>query len=76
MADLLPALIGGSIVIETIFSVPGVGQLIWEAVLLRDYPVVMAVFTISAFMTLVGILIADILYTVVDPRIKYDARSA
>ncbi len=76
MADLLPALIGGSIVIETIFSVPGMGQLIWEAVLLRDYPVVMAVFTISAFLTLFGILIADILYTVVDPRIKYEQQSA
>ena len=76
MADLLPALIGGSIVIETIFSVPGMGQLIWEAVLLRDYPVVMASFTISAFLTLLGILLADILYTFVDPRIKYEASSA
>ena len=71
MADLLPALIGGSIVIETIFSVPGMGQLSWEAVLQRDYPVIMAVFTISALLTLVGILIADILYTLVDPRINY-----
>ena len=76
MADLLPALIGGSIVIETIFSVPGMGQLGWEAVLLRDYPVIMAVFTISAFLTLLGILIADVLYTIVDPRIKYEQQSA
>ena len=76
MADLLPTLIGGSIVIETIFSVPGMGQLGWEAVLLRDYPVIMAVFTISAFLTLLGILVADILYTIVDPRIKYEQQSA
>ncbi len=76
MANLLPTLIGGSIVIETIFSVPGMGQLGWEAVLLRDYPVIMAVFTISAFLTLLGILIADILYTIVDPRIRYEQQSA
>jgi peptide/nickel transport system permease protein len=76
MADLLPALIGGSIVIESIFSVPGMGQLIWEAMQLRDYPVIMAVFTISAMLTLAGILIADLLYTFVDPRISYDGRAA
>ncbi len=76
MADLLPALIGGSIVIEYIFSVPGMGQLTFDAVLSRDYPVVMAVFTISALLTLLGILIADILYTVVDPRITYGRRTA
>lgn len=76
MANLLPALIGGSIVVEYIFSVPGMGQLSWEAVLSRDYPVIMAVFTVSAFLTLLGILIADILYTIIDPRIKYDETSA
>ena len=76
MADLLPALIGGSIVIEYIFSVPGMGQLTFDAVLSRDYPVVMAVFTISALLTLLGILIADVLYTVVDPRITYGRRTA
>lgn len=76
MADLLPALIGGSIVIEYIFSVPGMGKLGWDAVLARDYPVIMAVFTISALLTLVGILIADILYTFVDPRINYGEQSA
>ena len=76
MANLLPTLIGGSIVIETIFSVPGMGRLGWEAVLARDYPVIMGVFTVSAFLTLVGILIADILYTIVDPRIRYEQQSA
>ena len=75
MADLLPALIGGSIVIEYIFSIPGMGQLTFDAVLSRDYPVVMAVFTISALLTLLGILIADVLYTVVDPRITYGRRA-
>jgi peptide/nickel transport system permease protein len=72
MADLLPALIGGSIVIETIFSIPGMGQLSFEAVLNRDYPLIMAIFTLSALLTLVGILLSDFVYTLVDPRIAYE----
>jgi peptide/nickel transport system permease protein len=76
MADLLPALIGGSIIIETIFSIPGMGQLSFEAVLNRDYPMIMAIFTLSAMLTLIGILLADILYTLVDPRIGYGKRAA
>jgi peptide/nickel transport system permease protein len=75
MADLLPALIGGSIVVETIFSIPGMGQLSFEAVLNRDYPLIMAIFTLSALLTLVGILLADLLYTIVDPRIAYEKRA-
>src|SRR2546427_6181408 len=76
MADLLPALIGGSIVIETLFSIPGMGALSYEAVLNRDYPLIMAIFTLSALLTLVGILVADFLYTMVDPRIAHEKRSA
>src|SRR5215467_8514567 len=75
MADLLPALIGGSIVIELLFSIPGMGQLSYQAVLHRDYPLIMAIFTVSAVMTLIGILLADFLYTVVDPRIAYEKRA-
>jgi len=76
MADLLPALIGGSIVIETLFSIPGMGALSYEAVFARDYPLIMAIFTLSAFLTLLGILLADFLYTLVDPRIGYENRAA
>jgi peptide/nickel transport system permease protein len=76
MADLLPALIGGSVVIETIFSIPGMGQLSFEAVLTRDYPLIMAIFTFSALLTLIGILLADFLYTIVDPRIAHETKSA
>jgi peptide/nickel transport system permease protein len=75
MADVLPALIGGSIVIETIFSIPGMGLLSSEAVFNRDYPVLMGIFTMSAFLTLLGILISDFLYTLVDPRIAYEKRA-
>jgi peptide/nickel transport system permease protein len=76
MADVLPALIGGSIVIETLFSIPGMGRLSYEAVINRDYPMVMGIFTLSALLTLLGILAADFLYTVVDPRIRYDGQHA
>ncbi len=70
LAFLLPAMFGGSIIIESIFSIPGMGQLGFEAVLSRDYPVIMAITTISALLTLIGLLLSDILYAVLDPRIE------
>ena len=63
-------------IIETIFSIPGLGQLGFQAVLARDYPTVMALFTVSAMLTLVGILISDLLLTVVDPRIAFGRRES
>lgn len=71
-AGLLPGLIGGSVIIETIFSIPGMGRLGFEAVLSRDYPLIMGVFTISTFLTLLGLIISDILYAIVDPRIRLE----
>ncbi|MGC8739756.1 MAG: ABC transporter permease [Candidatus Hydrogenedens sp.] len=71
-AGLLPGLIGGSVIIETIFSIPGMGRLGFEAVLTRDYPLIMGVFTISTFLTLIGLVLSDILYAVVDPRIRLE----
>ena len=71
MANILPVLIGGSVIIETIFSIPGIGQLGYQAVLARDYPVVMAVLTIGSVITLLSILLSDILLTLVDPRISF-----
>jgi peptide/nickel transport system permease protein len=68
---LIPSLIGGSIIIETVFAWPGIGRLSYQAVLARDYPVVMTVLTISAILTLLGNFIADILYGIADPRIRY-----
>ena len=75
VASILPAMIGGSVIIETIFSIPGIGRLGFESVLSRDYPVIMAVATISAFLTLAGILLSDIAYAVVDPRIGFGGKS-
>jgi peptide/nickel transport system permease protein len=74
VASVLPAMIGGSVIIENIFSIPGIGQLGFEAVLSRDYPVIMAIATISAFLTLVGILLSDLAYVLVDPRISFEER--
>lgn len=72
MASLLPALLGGSVIIEQIFNIRGMGWLTFEAILNRDYPVVMGVFTISALLTLLGLLLSDIMYAVVDPRISFE----
>jgi peptide/nickel transport system permease protein len=76
LASLLPALIGGSVIIETIFSIPGLGQLGYESVRARDYPTIMALYAVSAVLTLIGILISDLLLSVVDPRIAFGRRQA
>jgi peptide/nickel transport system permease protein len=73
MGFLLPGMFGGSVIIENIFSIPGMGQLGFEAVLSRDYPTIMAIATISAFLTLFGILVSDLLYVWADPRISYES---
>jgi peptide/nickel transport system permease protein len=70
-ANIFPVAIGGSVIIEVIFSLPGMGLETFNAVLNYDYPMIVAIFTISGFLTIVGYLIADILYAVVDPRISY-----
>jgi peptide/nickel transport system permease protein len=66
----VPGLIGGSIIFETIFAIPGMGQLFYGAVMARDYPVIMGELAISAVLTLIGNLLADICYGLADPRIR------
>lgn len=68
----LPALIGGSFIIESIFAWPGMGRLGLEAILSKNFPLVMGIGVITAFLTLLGNLLADIAYAVLDPRIRYD----
>lgn len=70
----LPDLIGGSVIAETIFSIPGMGRLFYEAVMARDYPVVMALATIGAVLTMLGNLFADVAYAYADPRIRVGGR--
>ncbi len=69
----LPRLLGGSIIVESIFAWPGIGRLGLEAVLKRDYPMIMGLTMFTAFTVLVLNLLIDLLYVVVDPRISYDA---
>lgn len=68
----LAGIIGGSVIIESIFTYPGVGQLFVDSIHNRDYTVVMAITMMLTFMTLIGNLIADLLYAAVDPRIRLD----
>jgi peptide/nickel transport system permease protein len=68
----LPALVGGSVLIETVFAWPGIGRLGWESVVKRDYPVVMGLVVCTGALTIIGNLIADIVYGIIDPRIKLD----
>lgn len=67
---LLPALIGGSVIFEQIFAWPGLGRLGYEAILARDFPVILTLNFIAAALTLAGTFVSDILYAVVDPRIR------
>lgn len=71
MAGLLPGMIAGSVFIETIFTIPGMGFLAFQSVIVRDYPMAMALFTIGSGLSLAGILAADILLKAVDPRIDF-----
>jgi peptide/nickel transport system permease protein len=66
----VPGLIGGSVIFETIFAIPGMGQLFYMAVMARDYPVVMGILFIGAILTLFGNLFADVSYAAADPRIR------
>ena len=67
---ILPGLIGGSVIIESIFSWPGMGRMAYEAILARDYPVILTVNFVSAVLVLAGTFVSDILYLIADPRIR------
>lgn len=68
----LPGLIGGSFIFESIFAWPGMGRLAYDAAMRFDYPVIMGVVTIGAVLTLIGNLLADITYALIDPRVRYE----
>ena len=72
IGGLLPALIGGAVIIESIFAYPGIGRLGYEAVMSRDYPTLVALNFITAVLVLLGNLISDVLYAVVDPRVRLE----
>tara|TARA_R110000868_G_scaffold189695_1_gene432893 strand:- start:79402 stop:80382 length:981 start_codon:yes stop_codon:yes gene_type:complete len=66
----IPGLIGGSVIFESLFSIPGMGKLFYDGVMMRDYPLIMGILSIGAVLTLLGNLIADISYALADPRIR------
>jgi peptide/nickel transport system permease protein len=70
----LPGLIGGSVIVETVFAIPGMGQLMVQSVFQRDYPVIMGNLVIVSVLTLFANLVADLAYGMVDPRIRLAAR--
>jgi peptide/nickel transport system permease protein len=70
----LPGLIGGSVIVESVFAIPGMGQLMVQAVFERDYPVIMGNLVIVATLTLIANLVADLAYGIVDPRIRVGRR--
>ncbi|MFN3939374.1 MAG: ABC transporter permease [Chitinophagales bacterium] len=70
-SNIFPAAIGGSVILETVFTIPGMGREIIQAIYNQDYPVIISVFTITGVLTLIGYLLADILYSIADPRISY-----
>lgn len=72
LGTMLPALIGGSVVIEYVFNIPGMGLFMFESIFARDYNAIMGVLLISTVLTLFGLLASDISYAIVDPRISFD----
>ena len=74
-ANIFPVAIGGSVVLEWIFTIPGMGGEMFHAIQGQNYPMIITVLTITGILTLVGYLVSDILYAVVDPRISYSSKS-
>lgn len=70
LATLLPALLGGSVIVETLFGIPGLGKYAYDGMLARDLGVILGVTTVTAVITLVAILLADLAYAVLDPRVR------
>ncbi len=70
--NIFPLMLGGSLILESIFSIPGMGSETVNAIYNQNYPMITAIFTITGFLTMVGYLCSDILYAIADPRIRYE----
>ncbi len=75
-SSAFPAAIGGSVILETIFSIPGMGSAIYQSIDAKDYPVIIAVFFLTGLITMGGFLLSDILYALADPRISFARKTA
>ena len=71
----IPGLLGGSVVLESVFSLPGMGRLFYTAVFTRDYPVILGILVLGAVLTLLGNALADLAYAAADPRIRRAGRT-
>jgi peptide/nickel transport system permease protein len=71
LGGLLPGVLSGALITEYVFAWPGIGRLFYEAATTRDYPLLLAVLTMTTFATIFGTLLADIGYGLVDPRVRY-----
>jgi peptide/nickel transport system permease protein len=71
---MVPGILGGGVIVESLFSIPGLGLLSYESLLQRDYPTIMANFTIASLLSLLGIFLSDLGYVLVDPRIDFEGR--
>jgi len=67
---LVPAFIGGSVVVEYVFNIPGLGRLVFESILARDWPVVLGIVTLSSFVTVFGYVFLDVVNAWLDPRFR------
>ena len=70
MAGILPSLFGGAMITETVFSIPGIGKLAYDALIVADVPFIMGYNVFIAVLTVIGTLLSDLMYAVVDPRVK------
>ena len=70
-ANILPAAIGGAVIIESIFTIPGMGLETYQAIQRQDYPMIVGVFTLTGVLTMIGYLLADVMYAIADPRISF-----
>jgi ABC-type dipeptide/oligopeptide/nickel transport system permease component len=70
MAGILPGLVTGSVIVEFTFSLPGMGTLLIDSIIAKDFPTISAIFLLMGFMTILGILASDVLLAMSDPRIK------
>lgn len=75
-ANFLPAMLGGSVIIEVLFGIPGMGMLGWKSIEQKDFPTLMAILYIDAIVVMISILLTDMLYVVVDPRISFGGGKA
>ena len=75
-ANFLPVLLGGSVLIEVIFNIPGMGRLSYEAILEKDYNTLMAIIYVDGIIVMFSFLLSDLLYVVVDPRISFSRSEA